>query len=674
MYNVERNINTGELFKITTPDGTVHHIRVGGIGTLDNSGKTNTFTLNPNTHNFGYTLNWHNCYSFGNGVESNRIRDNFNKPFLTPGVRVSTIFEDYKEEERSNSLIFSGIYNSIGSVNNLNQFIQAEQITKELNPTYGSVQKLFTRDSDLVVLCEDKVLKVLGNKDAVFNADGNPQLTANQNVLGQSMPFVGEYGISKNPESFVSEAYRSYFTDKQRGTVMRLSKDGLTPISLHGMKDYFRDNLKNENILLGSYDKKKDEYNVTLPTKELGRSGNLLAGSLSWVLSGGDGTQWAINNGVFQAGQSGDWGYAKADVPEIIEGNVYELKYTITVGGTGQFILANHGVHSGVANSDNINLEETLGDHSVIWTQGSSNVGKISLWNDSTFDGTVENISVTDITNLIIGTTATFNENVKGWTSFKSFVPEGSVGCSGDYYTFNKGKIYKHHDDAQERNNFYGVPYSSKVNVLLNDAPSNIKTYNTVDYEGTEGWAVTSVKTDQSEGAVNSFVEKEGKYYNYIQGIHSDINNNTDFASADIQGGGILLETPDIDEDDGNGGVVALTDLTLKLNSINTSMQVGDTLYYVKAADLTSTTADNVVKYGQIDSINRDLNEIKVTQINYQAGVNEFEQNDFLMFAKDKRANKSSVSGYYADLNFENNSVEKAELFTVASEIQESSK
>ena len=80
------------------------------------------------------------------------------------------------------------------------------------------------------------------------------------------------------------------------------------------------------------------------------------------------------------------------------------------------------------------------------------------------------------------------------------------------------------------------------------------------------------------------------------------------------------------------------------------------------------------VKYGPIDSINRDLNEIKVIQINYQAGVNEFEQNDFLMFAKDKRANKSSVSGYYADLNFENNSVEKAELFTVASEIQESSK
>jgi hypothetical protein len=44
------------------------------------------------------------------------------------------------------------------------------------------------------------------------------------------------------------------------------------------------------------------------------------------------------------------------------------------------------------------------------------------------------------------------------------------------------------------------------------------------------------------------------------------------------------------------------------------------------------------------------------------------------MFAKDKRVNKSSVSGYYASIKLENSSTEKAELFTIASEIQESSK
>ena len=78
------------------------------------------------------------------------------------------------------------------------------------------------------------------------------------------MPFSGEYGISTNPESFASESYRVYFADKVRGAVMRLSKDGLTPISNHGMKDWFKDNLKLSNRIIGSYDDKKEEYNITL--------------------------------------------------------------------------------------------------------------------------------------------------------------------------------------------------------------------------------------------------------------------------------------------------------------------------------------------------------------------------------------------------------------------------
>jgi hypothetical protein len=149
-------------------------------------------------------------------------------------------------------------------VNNLNQFIAAEKITKDINPIYGSIQKLHSRDSDLVTLCEDKCLRILANKDAVYNADGNTNLTATANVLGQTIPFSGEFGISKNPESFASESYRVYFTDKVRGAVVRLSKDGLTPISMYGMKDWFKDNLKLSSKLIGSYDDKKEEYNITL--------------------------------------------------------------------------------------------------------------------------------------------------------------------------------------------------------------------------------------------------------------------------------------------------------------------------------------------------------------------------------------------------------------------------
>tara|TARA_R100000081_G_C4817593_1_gene176500 strand:+ start:79 stop:1788 length:1710 start_codon:yes stop_codon:yes gene_type:complete len=566
--DISKLIKSGDVLKITKPDGTIMFIEIDTVDDYDAmDGMASQFTLNPNTHNFQYKLNWHNCYAFGNGVESNRIQDGFNKPFLTAGVKVSTIFEDYKEEHRTNGLVFSGIYNNVGAVNNLNQFIIAEKITKELNPTHGSIQKLHARDTDVIVLCEDKVLKVLANKDALFNADGNPQLISNTNVLGQAIPFVGEYGISKNPESFVSEAYRSYFADKQRGVIMRLSKDGLSPISMHGMRDYFKDNLKIASKILGSYDKKKDEYNVTLS------------------LQGAD--------------------------------------------------------------------DKTL----------------------------------------------TFNENVKGWTSFKSFLPEHGVSCSGDYYTFKNGLLYLHHDESADRNNFYGDPYETTFDVILNDGPSVVKTFHTIEYEGSQskitantdtniddsyynledkdGWHVDYIIStkdkDYDNYYINEFIEKEGGWFNHIKGKNEDIGENTRFSSSNIQGAGVLLNTPEIDEDDGLGNITQLPELILQLKSINASMQVNDILYYVKSSDLSNNVSPtDIVKYGPIKNINN--NNIIVDQENYVLNNPELEQGDFIMFAKNPVVNKSTVTGHYAKARFKNNSTEHAEIFAVSSEITISSK
>ena len=221
--------------------------------------------LDRDLTNSKFKLPYFNCYSFGNGVESDRIRDDFNAVRLDKGVKVSTVLDEpYEEEQRTNGLIYSGIYNSNSGVNNLNQFIGAEKITKDVNPSYGSIQKLKTRDTNLVAFCEDKVLKIVANKDALYNADGKPQLIASNAVLGDVTTFAGEFGISKNPESFAEEAFRMYFTDKQRGKVLRLSGDGITPISSVGMKDYFADNLKHYKSLIGSFDDRKGEYNLTM--------------------------------------------------------------------------------------------------------------------------------------------------------------------------------------------------------------------------------------------------------------------------------------------------------------------------------------------------------------------------------------------------------------------------
>jgi hypothetical protein len=212
-------------------------------------------------------LDWFNCYSYGQGVESNRIRDDYNQPYIDKGPIVSApLDEPYSSETRATGLIFSQIFNSNSGINGLNQFIQALPITKDLNPVYGSIQKLHSRDTNLVALCEDKILKVLANKDALYNADGSANVTSNNNVLGQAIPYAGEFGISKNPESFASYGYRVYFTDKGRGVALRLSNDGLEEISRYGMEDFFSDNLIANGNIFGSYDVGTGEYNVTLNT------------------------------------------------------------------------------------------------------------------------------------------------------------------------------------------------------------------------------------------------------------------------------------------------------------------------------------------------------------------------------------------------------------------------
>ena len=210
-------------------------------------------------------LNWFNCYSYGQGVESNRIRDDFNAVTIDKGVKASTVLDEpYAEERRASGFIFSQIFNSTSGINRLNQFIQAEPITKDLNPIHGSIQKLHARDTDLITLCEDKCFRVLANKDALFNADGNTNLTGNRAVLGQTVPYAGNFGISTNPESFADFGFRLYFSDKNRGAIIRLSRDGITEISTYGMGDFFSDNLRSSTVIKGSYDEDKGLYNLSL--------------------------------------------------------------------------------------------------------------------------------------------------------------------------------------------------------------------------------------------------------------------------------------------------------------------------------------------------------------------------------------------------------------------------
>ena len=197
-------------------------------------------------------------------VEESRIKGEFNGKSVDFGVRAHLVDDEYAQRIRGNALIHSGIFNAKTKVNETNQFSIGENITKAVDIQNGSIQKLYAEDTNLIIFQENKVSRALIDKDAIFTQEGQPLTTASKVVIGQVASFAGKYGISKNPESFAVYSGRKYFSDKNRGVILRLSQDGLTPISDAGMRSFFRDNLQNAVRIYGMYDEQKNKYVVSM--------------------------------------------------------------------------------------------------------------------------------------------------------------------------------------------------------------------------------------------------------------------------------------------------------------------------------------------------------------------------------------------------------------------------
>jgi hypothetical protein len=208
-------------------------------------------------------------------VEESRIQGGYNDTTVDLGVKAYIVEEDNGASIRSNSLIYSGIYNSRTGTNNTNQFSVGEEITKSLNPANGSIQKLYAEDTNLIIFQEDKVSRALIDKDAIYSAEGGGTVTSAFAVIGDIQAYAGNYGISQDPQSFAVYGYRKYFTDRFRNAVLRLSQDGLTEISENGMSDFFRDAFNSINssspsigpgYVIGGWDIHNKQYVLSLQT------------------------------------------------------------------------------------------------------------------------------------------------------------------------------------------------------------------------------------------------------------------------------------------------------------------------------------------------------------------------------------------------------------------------
>jgi hypothetical protein len=214
------------------------------------------------------TLNFFDCFSFGNGVESYKINDSLTGDFFYLGSRVTAVAqEQYKEAHRYASMTYSGIYNAETNINKLNEFNLSLANFKDLEKSFGPINKLYARRTDVLVLQEDKVSYILAGKNLLSDSAGGGQIASIPEVLGTQIARIEDYGISNNPESFAVFGGEIYFTDIKRNSVLNLrggsaQGDALSIVSDMGMKYWFRDEFKNSQnyFKIGGYDPYMDEY------------------------------------------------------------------------------------------------------------------------------------------------------------------------------------------------------------------------------------------------------------------------------------------------------------------------------------------------------------------------------------------------------------------------------
>ena len=339
-------------------------------------------------------------------IEESRIRGGYNNTSVDLGVKAYIVEDNDAQQRRTNSLIYSGIFNSRTGVNQSNQFSTAEEITRSVDPVNGSIQKLYAEDTNLIIFQEDKVNRALIDKDAIYSAEGSAITTTANLVIGQIIAYAGEFGISTNPESFAVYGYQKYFVDRNRNAVLRLSRDGITEISSYGMVDFFRDKLSNVNStgeIIGAYDIHNKNYVVSL--------------------------------------QDSDGGY----------------------------------------------------------------------------------------------NTLSFDEATNGWVSFFDYKPSNGFSSQGGFFTTNGTSVWKHYSTSVYRANFYGTNNDATIKFVLNPDPTRVKTFKTINYEGTNGWEVTSLVSDatgfdEADSGWSETIDTSSKIWSYDEGLY--VENNVQYRAG----------------------------------------------------------------------------------------------------------------------------------------------
>tara|TARA_R110000796_G_scaffold227073_1_gene343621 strand:- start:858 stop:1664 length:807 start_codon:yes stop_codon:yes gene_type:complete len=258
--------------------------------------------------------------------------------------------------------------------------------------------------------------------------------------------------------------------------------------------------------------------------------------------------------------------------------------------------------------------------------------------------------------------TLSYSQNVKGWPSFYSFIPDYMIGMNSFFYTFRAGNLYRHNTNLT-RNNYYNVQYTSTITSVFNRDPTTIKLFKTMSYESDDAWECTSLFTELGTGSMldTYFVQKEGEWFTYLR----ENTNTVNFKSRSTNGIG------DCSLVSGIPGAIIIT-IPVNIDSI---LSVGDYIYSASPAVYPLYNVGLQQYAGQVTSIDRVLNTITIDETvpdtQGTIGIVPIIL-DYILFVKNAQAESHGARGYFMQYKLENNATTSVELFSVGSNVMKS--
>jgi hypothetical protein len=240
--------------------------------------------------------------------------------------------------------------------------------------------------------------------------------------------------------------------------------------------------------------------------------------------------------------------------------------------------------------------------------------------------------------------TITYSQLVTGWTSFWSYIPDWMIGMNNSFYSWNNGDLYKHNTN-EVRNNFYGSQSYSSISTILNQEPTTVKMFKTLELNSTTPWT-TTITTDISLGQMDSsfYKNKEDQWFTYIRRPDDGTYDTRALSTCGI---GVLSS-------------YAPFSLALLFTFfIDSSISVGDKVYVISGGSL--------VLLGTIASHSPTI--ILLSALVGPAPS----PGDMIVYVKNSSAESHGARGYYMQVDLTNGSTTQEEIFSISSVVFKSS-